>query len=289
MLKFADFWYLTIWPPKNAAMLAPDFVDATCKKLPNEQCGGMPGRGTNRVAHTSLLFLEYLRRSRRPGFILFLDLSKAFDRVVRQMVFRMGSSVGDAVRAVRDLHLPPDVSIQVERFVAEVGPITETMDVPAEVLRLVAALHSDTWFVLDSVSGKIVSTKLGSRQGCRFGGLVFNLLYASALAETKQECISEGLYVPIEVPQYSVPWQHSLAMDMPTHRYDLFDLTFVDDEAMYQIADSCDELLVKARALLVVLNRVLTRYGMQINWGPGKTEILMYMVGHRAKKGHCRA
>ena len=63
------------------------------KFLPNSQCGCVRGRGTSLVCHTGRAFLDYCQLKGLSAFVLFLDLAKAFDLVVREFVFgvRQGS------------------------------------------------------------------------------------------------------------------------------------------------------------------------------------------------------
>ena len=70
-----------VWPP----------IARVCdKRLPTEQCGCVRGRGTARVMHTSKLFARRVAAHKRPCALVFADLVKAFDRVLRAVV--MGDS-----------------------------------------------------------------------------------------------------------------------------------------------------------------------------------------------------
>ena len=60
------------------------------KRLATEQCGCVRGRGTARVMHTSKLFARRAVAHKRPCALVFADLVKAFDRVLRAVV--MGDS-----------------------------------------------------------------------------------------------------------------------------------------------------------------------------------------------------
>ena len=47
------------------------------------------------------------------------------------------------------------------------------------VLHMLRDLHDGTWFRLDG--GYLIETSLGSRQGCKFGAIIFKLMYCRAL------------------------------------------------------------------------------------------------------------
>ena len=59
--------------------------------LPKEQCGCLRGKGTLRASHLSKAFLSRCSRLGEPAGMLFLDLSKPFDKVVRETLIEMRS------------------------------------------------------------------------------------------------------------------------------------------------------------------------------------------------------
>eukprot|EP00969_Alexandrium_andersonii_P022393 980166-Alexandrium_andersonii.AAC.1 len=79
------------------------------------------------------------------------------------------------------------------------------------------------------------------------------------------------------------PWAHEGA-DIEVEQYELFDATFVDDEAIYVLCDTADGLLASVRVVLDALNAVFPLFGMVLNLQPGKTEVLAVLRGVRAKR-----
>ena len=47
-------------------------------------------------------------------------------------------------------------------------------------VELIKSLHTNSWFKFSDLDTGIISNK-GGRQGCKLGGLIFNLIYAKAL------------------------------------------------------------------------------------------------------------
>ena len=72
------------------SLLLPPIARVCDRRLPAEQCGCVKGRGTARVMHTSSLFARRAAAHKRPCALVFADLVKAFDRVLRAVV--MGDS-----------------------------------------------------------------------------------------------------------------------------------------------------------------------------------------------------
>ena len=83
-------------------------------------------------------------------------------------------------------------------------------------------LHDGTWFRLDG--GYLIETSLGSGQGCKFGAIIFNLMYCEAAPWCRMACKSDGT-------------------EFEESSYEMCDITYVDDECVCLDADSNDELL----------------------------------------------
>ena len=62
--------------------LEPDYMDY----IPKEQCGGAKGRGTGMANHMVRLYMDYAAAWSAPLCIIFLDLVKAFDLALREIV-----------------------------------------------------------------------------------------------------------------------------------------------------------------------------------------------------------
>ena len=54
--------------------------------MPPEQCGGIPHRGTDLASHLLRSPVDFSSFTGKTVAILFVDLVKAFDRVIREFV-----------------------------------------------------------------------------------------------------------------------------------------------------------------------------------------------------------
>ena len=63
--------------------------------LPDTQFGGRSGGGTDLASHTVISFIEYCKSHTLSFFVLFVDLVKAFDRVLREITVGFPSNVDD--------------------------------------------------------------------------------------------------------------------------------------------------------------------------------------------------
>ena len=128
------------------------------------------------------------RKHRTPEAILFMDLSKASDKLVREVASGVSEAHGDidmitdallksGVDSVAASHLAP--------IVASSGGLLRQLRVPAHICNLVGRLHDQTWFQIEP-GGKLIMTTRGSRQGCCFGSVFFNAVCGVTLFELSE-------------------------------------------------------------------------------------------------------
>ena len=75
--------------------------------------------------------------------------------------------------------------------VRKIGGVLSEAALHPGVLHMMRDLHDGTWFRLDG--GYLIETSLGSRQGCKFGAIIFNLMYCRALDDLRYALRIEGL------------------------------------------------------------------------------------------------
>ena len=117
----------------------------------------------------------------------------------------------------------------------------------------------------------------GGRQGCRFGGDVFNIGYAEALGKISEKLEGEGIAIilsfSVSSPFYcNDPVSNaSDVKDVP-----LVDVTFIDDEAILVTAKSPDVLDHH------IVYYVFKDHFVNINFNKRKTEAMMMYWGKHA-------
>jgi len=136
------------------------------KFLPDSQSGCVRGRGTSFVCHTSRAFLDHCQLKALSAFVLFLDLTKAFDLVVREFVFgvRQGSE-SDIDEEIKALGLLPEDALELAQELSLHGSLLDQLGADPLVVQLVAALHTGSWFKFGS-SVSVLLSRFGGKQGC---------------------------------------------------------------------------------------------------------------------------
>ena len=144
------------------------------------------------LIHHRQLVSTFVWHARKRRFCL--HLSKAFDELVRQVVFGVSEArvntdmiIDSLVRSGEDAaaasHLAP--------IIASSGDLLHQLKVPAHICNMVGRLHDQTWFQIEP-EGKLIMTTRGSRQGCRFGSVIFNAVYGVTHSELLENIKDHG-------------------------------------------------------------------------------------------------
>ena len=100
--------------------------DIYSSKLPVDQHGAVSKRGTDFATHTVLCVLAIARASAWSVFTLFVDLVKAFDLVLRQLVVGWGQ-VPESARQelLSQLGVDSEAAEWIIQYLDERGPLFE--------------------------------------------------------------------------------------------------------------------------------------------------------------------
>ena len=113
-------------------------------EMPTEQFGATSGRGTDFASHIVRSFLEYCLLASLSYFILFVDLVKAFDRIVRELVLGIPAGVQDPRQFLANLGVEPDQIEWILAFISKHGCLFERWGVDPKVLALIKNLHASS-------------------------------------------------------------------------------------------------------------------------------------------------
>ena len=77
--------------------------------------------------------------------------------------------------------------------------------VPAHICNMVGRLLDQTWFQIE-LEGRLIMTTRGSRQGCRFGSVIFNAVYGVTLSELLENIKDHGACLMRDRGSRAPPW-----------------------------------------------------------------------------------
>ena len=220
--------------------------------------------------------LDYCRIFALSSFILCIDLPKAFDFAVREVVMGwvQNAPTDASERRARLLKvgIPDDAVDDLMYWLEMNGPLLRQTGVSGDVAQLGCSLHTAAWFQLPGDTHTITTLTEG-RQGCKLGALVFNLIYSVVCKRLRARLRELGAVLVVRHVGGMAFWGTDTAATVswpaasaepdknepadPTESTDVFEVTYVDDE----IAIILDELITVFRS-----------FGFLINWSAGKTE-----------------
>ena len=149
---------------KVVAIIMHSRLSPTLKALGHEpQCGFRAGRSCSDAIFTIKMALKKPKEHDLESLVLFVDLVKAFDRVPRELLWKILARIG----------------------------------VPQKILQLLIRLHADfdLQFEVDAITQQIESI-VGVKQGDILGPMLFNFFIAAVMsmaghcASTEQSLIS---------------------------------------------------------------------------------------------------
>ena len=272
---------------KAAAAILDDSIEpGYMEYIPAEQCGATRGRGTDLATHMVRTAIDVGRLMHLSVAIIFIDLTKAFDFVLREIVIGWAHTTSnDRVDDLCSLGLTPEQAQVIMKEINEDGSVLEQMHVHPLIRNLVASLHTGTWFT-HSGSEDVLHVRRGGRQGCRFGGRIFNLAYAFALKRVRKRISEQGILLVLNFPACRPFWcdgDDVQPVGDITHT-PVMEATFVDDEALLLFARSPSTLESHIDFVLSVVVDEFERCNMNVNWKKGKTELILHFRGKHSKQ-----
>eukprot|EP00973_Karenia_brevis_P008750 1182658-Karenia_brevis.AAC.1 len=189
----------------------------------------------------------------------------------------------EAAKTIQELGLPEEVAQHIATYVKENGSVLEQMGADREVIEMIQSIHENSWFEIRDGFAYLTTAK-GGRQGCKLGALVFNLLYAAALDALRCACKSEGVTLKIKVLEKGCLWQKRVREVKDNEEpcgedITVDEVTYVDDEAILCTSRSPTKLITGMKNTAKVLEKTFQKFGMVVNWGPGKTEAMIALRG----------
>ena len=256
--------------------------------LQSQQVGGKRGIPVTLGVHHARAFMRSRARSGRSVGLLFLDLSEAFYRVVRQLA--LGGPIDDhAIAAIgARLQLGPELLHALHSHLDEPSAI-ERAQLSPQLQQVLRALHTDTHFHV-GFQTDFCRTTLGTRPGDCFADIVFSFLWArllKRLEDTLQQAHILEL-VPEEAGLQLSDFDGIDKLHEKTYRPYLGP-TWMDDTCITFTAQSASQLETAAGRVGSELLSLCDEFAMSPNLAKGKTELLLVFQGrgaNQAKKKH---
>jgi len=175
--------------------------------MPSGQHGAVAGGGTDFAHHLVLSAIDFAFTMSMSIFILFVDLVKAFDQALRELVMNFPHGVGQAHDAKIDYLVSIGLCLSEATWVVDYidanGTAFTQWNVDQKVSSPISGLHSKAWATYGECPSYIVST-IGGTQGCK-------LLFGSQ----SSSCAPLGCWHRSQTPQVRVAFLVSSGPALP--------------------------------------------------------------------------
>ncbi len=211
--------------------------------------------------HFAAQFLGALRTRanirKRSSAVLFFDLRSAFYRAQRSRI------VGDVLHYQRD----DDEDITLDQL--EKPPALSDMNVPLSLQGAVQEIFTNSWNTViaagQETDDQVMESKRGTRPGDPIADLAFTCTMRSALQQFMEDAQDVLPQLDVGTPQQTVPA-----------------ITWVDDVAIFLDADEAEDLVNRAKQVVMIMHKKCRSHGLDLNYAKGKTEVMFRFHGRDA-------
>ena len=258
------------------------------EKISLHQYGAVPGRGADFGHHVILSIHERAKMLNLSVFTLFIDLSKAFDKVPRELVMGWPRSIKcdtpSRIGHLRDMGIGVGAATHIHDYLRDEGCLLQQWGVSHDVIEMLSTLHDGCWLTVGEIE-TVIEYGLGGRQGCKVGASIFNSAYDIPLRVLRAALVKRGvaLHLPVAPCAFwacdnserkRVDTKTSCATSVVA-----VDAAFIDDECIAIMSPSNADMANVIEGVVGDVASIFALFGLEINWKPGKTEAMLHARG----------
>ena len=245
------------------------------KYMQAQQVGGRRGTPVTLGVHQARAFQRVHGARGRSTALVFLDLTEAFYRVIRQLALPLECPDELLAHVADRLCLGPDALHELHALLEGSCAVADA-GLPEHAQRAFSALHQDTHFGLHGQIDRCV-TALGSRPGDAFADVIFVFLWAKVLHQFQQRIDALGLLE--HFPHQDGPFFFDALHGKEYGTTDFVGPCWCDDLCVCISADEVADLSTRTATVTGILLDLCTQHGMTPNLKKGKTEIVFSVKG----------
>ena len=249
------------------------------KFLQAQQTGGRRGVPVQLPLHQARAFVRQARAKRHSSAILYLDLTEAFYRILREIP--IGGIVTDEFLSylMARLNLHSDSLHELHAILAE-PPALQQAGMSEMNRRCMQAIHTSTFFWLEGQED-ISRTRMGTRPGDCMADLVFGYAWACVLKKLEVYMCEHDALAFFPQREHLPLFGHFASEG---DHVSFAGPTWMDDLALCMEAASPAILTRHVANIGGRLLDLCEQHGMQPNLGRGKTELMMSFQGPASRK-----
>ncbi|CAK0838470.1 unnamed protein product [Prorocentrum cordatum] len=167
-------------------VLAPFVVfDSYSASMLDSQFGAVGGRGTDMAAFLLQCFMAYCDQRSLSYFVLFVDLVKILDKILREITVGIPGHVADLYQYLRDrglTHAQAMWAMWVAQWVGRHRSQFLRWGMSLKIVRLLCNLHAVSWVTVGCFDTAPAALK-GGHQGCQSEGAERSFIVPECMAE----------------------------------------------------------------------------------------------------------
>ena len=239
------------------------------------QCGGMPNKCTAFANQLVRLAIQIAKVRKLVIILQFIDIRTAFYRVIREKIVPLATSPQQLEDMVEDMEIPLLFVEPLLKMLAQPDILTDN-DIDPHLLKILADANTGCWFCMEG-SGKVASTKLGTKPGDPLADILFNLAIVPAIKDLNTQLQDAGFFSPLDVDlepsdrHFAAAASNIRVLDNDPGGSP----SFVDDLVGIATLDHNAPIQPQAQAIAVISHRALSMHGFLTNYDIGKTEQML--------------
>ena len=236
------------------------------------QLGGLPGQQVQYGSHAVRAAAQILASHHFSVGVLFIDLTNAFHRLVREWVTGVQDlpDFQTVLTALQQAGNQADFRARAD----ELQGLLASFDCSPTLRRLLEDIHSDAWFQMRL--GPAVRTRRGTRPGSPLADAVFHLLMGTITSKLRDWVKAH--------PTFNLLLQEA-GIDAPI-------VVWSDDLALVWATRTATALPSELKLVMETIDGLFQDYGFSINYNKNKTEAVVTFrgagaVAMRKEFAHC--
>ena len=245
------------------ALLRTQLMGLLERQRPPGQLGGFSNQQVMYGSQSLQIFGRIMDCHHMTSAVLFLDLTTAFHRLIREWVsgIHVPEDLAQVLHSLEEEGVPIDEICQ--RL--QLPTLLERLDAPPFLCQLLQDIHAGTWMTIGH-KGKVINTKRGTRPGSPLADCVFHILMADILHQLQewidQQDDYQGILQQLDVHGGFVAWADDLAIPWATR--------------------AATEMPAALRKILHVVASLFLSKGFVLNLDKGKTSAVVTFRGPQA-------
>ena len=245
----------------------------------NMQAGGIPHLGTDMLHLMVQSFAQFSKHRGVSSASLFVDIKQAFYRAFRPLLIQRQVSPETVAQLFAANGWSPELYRDFQNQVSDTPALARARVSPHQIAQIDAMLTA-TWFQIRANPQTLTHTQSGTRPGDSVADLLYAFLMARFLHDLRSQFQAAQLATNLEVKW--IPGGPLQPGELDTQY--VIQACWVDDLVILLEGESPADLLVRIQRAIAITQDLAVTYGLQLNYGPEKTAVLVALRGPTAQQ-----